>query len=381
MAGQQTENTLIGKRVAMLREDLGLTQEQLSEKLGIRSRQSLQAFESGKRKLKVEELLALMELSDRPLSYFTDPFLWVGEGKFSFRVEAEGKAQLAEYEKIAGTWAMFWRYLADINGIRPSSRPGIEISPGSSYEDVDAVANTLARWLNVGEVPAASLPDIIEQDFLIPVLYVDAPKGISGATYHDDGLNIIFINRNEVPGRRNFNLGHEFFHALTWNVRPPSRVDGEVSASRASKRWEQLANIFASTLLMPGHLVGKLWSELSHQHIGDTESIGHTAEMIHAAADHFQVTRPAMFWRLVGLHILDSGLATEIIPALERISPMEDQAADRKVQFSRFFLKNLAYAIDNGRISVRKAASIFQLDADGLADAFRFHGLPVPFDI
>jgi XRE family transcriptional regulator, fatty acid utilization regulator len=132
---------------------------------------------------------------------------------------------------------------------------------------------------------------------------------------------------------------------------------------------------------MPDHVLVKLWGDLSHQHTCDAESIAHTAKMIHAAADHFQVTSLALFWRLVRLHIVDSGLATEIIPALEKLSSVQDQAAYRKAPFSRFFLKNLAYAIDNGRISVRKAASILRLDVDGFADTFRFHGLPVPFDI
>ncbi len=381
MQGEQVENPLIGKRVAMLRDALGMTQEQLSERLGFRNRQSLQAIESGRRKLHVGELLQLMEMSGRPLSYFTDPFLWMGEGNFSFRLEQEGKARLAEYEQVVGNLAMLWRYLSEVNGVRVSSGPGIAISPDSYYEDVASIANTLARWLDLGEVPALILPDKIEQDFFIPVLYVDAPKGISGATFHDDGLNVMFINGNEVPGRQNFNVGHEFFHALTWSIRPPARDDREESASSASKRWEQLANVFARTILMPDHLLLKRWDELSSHYPGDTTSPEHVAEMIHTAAGHFQVTCPALFWRLVSLNILDSGLESEILSRLEKLSPHETHATHRKALFSPYFLRNLANAIEGGRISVRKAASILQLDTDGLAESYRSHGLPVPFDL
>ncbi len=381
MQGEQVDTPLIGKRVAMLRDALGMTQEQLSERLGFRNRQSLQAIECGKRKLHVEELLRLMELSGRPLSYFTDPFLWAGEGDFSFRLEHEGKAQLAEYEKVVGNLAMLWRYLSEANGIRSSAGPGIAISPESTYEDVASVANTLARWLDLGEVPALTLADKIEQDFFIPVLYVEAPKGISGATFHDDGLNVIFINGNEVSGRQNFNVGHEFFHALTWSVRPPARDDQEESPTPASRRWEQLANIFARTLLMPDHLMLRQWDELSSHSPGDTASPKHIAEMVQKAAGHFQVTAPALFWRLVSLNILDSGLESEILPRLEKLSLHETHVTHRRALLSLFFLRNLANAIEDGRISVRKAASILRLDIDGLAESYRSHGLPVPFDL
>ena len=35
----------------------------------------------------------------------------------------------------------------------------------------------------------------------------------------------MLINRDEVPGRRHFDLAHELFHILTWDAMPPDHVE------------------------------------------------------------------------------------------------------------------------------------------------------------
>lgn len=370
---------LIGKRVTMLREELGLTQEQLAARLGIASRQSVQAMESGKRKIQVEELLALMDLSGRPLSYFTDPFTWEGEGNFSFRLEPEGRARLGEYEKVAGDCAMLWQYLMEFAGIRVTSKPGIGISVESSYEDVANIANTLVSWLGLGAVPSLTLADIIEEEFLIPVLHVDAPKGISGATFHNAGVNIIFINRNEVAGRRNFNVAHEFFHALTWAVAAPPREDTEGAGSRTAARWEQLANVFASNILMPDKAVRSLWEDIESRY--PTTEKNDIPEMVREAAGHFQVTRPAMYWRLVDMRLVDPDAKHEILSGLGANPQTDGAHSPQCTPLSKLLLRHLADTIGKGGISVRKACSILRCEIDSLADAYRNHGLAIPFEL
>ena len=78
---------------------------------------------------------------------------------------------------------------------------------------------------------------------------VDAIDGVSGAACRLPDLDVVLINRHEVAGRRNFDLAHELFHILTWDAMPPEHLEEATETSKI--RVEQLANSFASALLMP----------------------------------------------------------------------------------------------------------------------------------
>ena len=60
---------------------------------------------------------------------------------------------------------------------------------------------------------------------------------------------MVLINRHEVEGRRHFDLAHELFHILTWDAMPPEH--SEEARETGGNRVEQLANNFASAVLMP----------------------------------------------------------------------------------------------------------------------------------
>ena len=65
----------VGNRIKLAREEIGLTQTEVAQKIGFNDRQTLGAIETGDRKIKVEELTALISIFDKPLDYFTDPFI------------------------------------------------------------------------------------------------------------------------------------------------------------------------------------------------------------------------------------------------------------------------------------------------------------------
>src|SRR5258706_9708877 len=103
----------------------------------------------------------------------------------------------------------------------------------------------------------------MEQRFGMLVLAVYAFDGISGAACKLPELDMVLINRREVPGRRHFDLAHELFHILTWLAMPPEHVE-DVEPKRRS-RVEQLADNFASAMLMPATVLDRFgdWSELA----------------------------------------------------------------------------------------------------------------------
>src|SRR6202042_2732398 len=115
---------------------------------------------------------------------------------------------------------------------------------------------------------------------------------ISGAACRLPELDAVLINRNEVAGRRHFDLAHELFHILTWDAMSPPHA--EEASETSTIRVEQLANNFASAVLMPS-LVLDLY--------GNWSSVSDTAlpARLNEVADELQVTASALKWRLVAL--------------------------------------------------------------------------------
>ena len=133
----------------------------------------------------------------------------------------------------------------------------------------------------------------MERELGILVLMVDAIEGISGAACRLPDLDAVLINRNEVVGRRHFDLAHELFHILTWDTMPPEHV--EEASERSKIRVEQLANSFASAVLMPTAVLDQL-----RDGEGKDLSPGSTT-----TAEALRVTATALKWRLVAVGRLD----------------------------------------------------------------------------
>ena len=127
---------LIGRRIRALREERGLSQERLAEMFGFKDRQTVSAIETGARRVTAEELVLAVERLRAPLEYFTDPFLFVGEGRFSWRQSGVDVRQLEAYERRAGRWIAAYRALAPRVGREtPLMRRTLGLVRRSSFED------------------------------------------------------------------------------------------------------------------------------------------------------------------------------------------------------------------------------------------------------
>ena len=76
---------LIGTRIKALREERKLLAGRARAQFGFKDRQTVSAIETGERHVSAEELLLAVEKLGASLDYFTDPFMLVGEGQFSWR--------------------------------------------------------------------------------------------------------------------------------------------------------------------------------------------------------------------------------------------------------------------------------------------------------
>jgi Zn-dependent peptidase ImmA (M78 family)/transcriptional regulator with XRE-family HTH domain len=371
-------NTLIGQRLKALREEKSLSQEDLANLFGFNDRQTVSAIETGERRLTADELLLIVQKLGTPLDYFTDPFRLVGEGRFNWRQTNVPAQVLGAYERVAGQLIAAFRTLGTQVGEEPPlERRSLRLTKASRFEDAAAAGERFAAARKLGDVPARRLAAVMERDLDILVLMVTpSHAGVSGAACRLPDLDVVLINRDEVAGRRHFDLAHELFHILTWDAMPPVHV--EDATETGGNRVEQLANAFASALLMPARVVGVAadWHPLR----GDA-----LVARLNATADRLEVTASALLWRLVSLDLLEKAEARAVpadairnnghLTGLFAKSP----ASERPPLFSKRFVEIVARAVDEGRVSVRKIAGLLGLAVDDLGDLFAAHGVPAPY--
>jgi Zn-dependent peptidase ImmA (M78 family) len=143
---------------------------------------------------------------------------------------------------------------------------------------------------------------------------------------------------------------------------------------------EQLANSFASALLMPARVVmaAAEWRTLRGDRL---------IEQLNATADRLEVTSTALLWRLVSLGLLEKAKARAVPAYAIRNNghPTEPSADDHSAQkpplFSKRFVETVARAVEEGRVSMRKIAGALGLSVDDLGDLFAAHGVPVPYEL
>ncbi|MFN3635162.1 MAG: helix-turn-helix domain-containing protein [Rhizobium rhizophilum] len=368
----------IGERLKLLRVKAKLDQTKLAEILGLKDRQSVSAIETGQRRLSADELVRVIEHFGVTLDWLTNPFLLVSRNNaFSWRQKVQSIAELDAFEALAGQWIAAFRELNAMNGTPlPVLLPRLGLTDRSSKDEASATGERVAAELDLGDRPAFKLAETLQARLGILVLMVDAPKNISGAACRLTALNAILINRHERQGRRSTDAAHEFFHLGTWNEMPPPRVESsepawEGPATYAAARYkkiEQLADSFAAGLLMPSWALDQLG-----------QANGDLAAWLAAGADYLGVSARSLRWRLVN---------TKREPQLAHVSDDELRAAyqDRPNTelpplFSRAFVETLGRAIEQGNISIMRAAQLVDLPRDELAGLFHSHGVVPPTEL
>ena len=365
---------LIGARIKALRDQLGLSQDDLARVFGFRDRQTVSAIETGERRVSAEELLLAVEKLGVSLDYFSDPFLLVGEGRFSWRQTGLRPERLSAYERNAGRWiAAFRRMAPEVGYDTPLLRHSLGLSRHHGFEDAAAAGERFAAEFDLGEVPADALPKAMQEHLGLLVLMVDAIEGISGAACRLPELDTVLINRREVPGRRHFDLAHELFHILTWDTMTPEHI--EEANETGGPRIEQLANSFASAVLMPTTVLDRFgeWAALGRDEL---------VNKLNRVADELRVTASALKWRLVGLRRIARARAQEIPDAaLRNNGQLFAVSEPLPPLFSKPFAEIIARALDDGRISARRVADLLDLTVDDLPDLFRAHGIEASVEL
>lgn len=359
-------NTPYGKRLKALRESHGHTQDHVSKLLGISHRQTLANIEAGTRQMSAQELIRATEVFDVPLEYFTDAFAVAGEASFSWRRHAEvSQEDITNFEARSGRLFGAYRSLSQVMGFdHRRLADGLNISPDAAPETATAIGEEMFRDTPRDESCDGWLEDAIEERFGIPILNLDAPRDLSGAVCHLEDMDGIVVNRSDVPGRRNFDLAHELFHALTWATMPPEHIETISETPKAGRlnRVENLADNFASGLLMPTHLLASQpgWDDLP---VGDEATI----TWLNTTATRLGVSSMALARRMTAIGRLQDSVRRRLMRS-PRMKHNGGDAPPPPLAYGRMFVGLLTEAIQDGRISTRGSAALVGLDVDAFGD-------------
>jgi Zn-dependent peptidase ImmA (M78 family)/transcriptional regulator with XRE-family HTH domain len=296
---------ILQKRATEAREAAGYSIAEAAKLLGFNNYQTLSSIERGTRNINANELSALARLYGRSLDYFfeeeisPDPVpLWRKSAEADEkRVQRQFLSFLENYSRMENLLGLKRRW----KGIQKNYERADFIHRG--FELADRLGAEIGDYLCLGSRPASSLFNIIENDLRIKILHLPFRNGISGASLVDDRLGVgILINANDAPWRRNFDLAHELFHIVAWNVF--SR--GEVGDGTVRTKPEQYADAFASSLLLPQERLSEALEEVT---VNKTIRLVDIIEL----AKEFEVSTDAIFWRLVNLKVLKKELVQKII--------------------------------------------------------------------
>lgn len=374
----------IGARLRLLRDRHDRTQEEVARVLGLNHRQSVGHIESGERRVSPEELVRLAAYFGVAVTRLTDRFEPDEKIAFSFRASSDDPEARTRFEEKAARWITMFIELEREQRIGTRFlRSVLGLSESSSYEDAQAAGEEVARELRLGDFPGTRLSQVLDGAAGVLLLHVSAPAGISGAAARVDPYGVILVNRADAPGRRNFDIAHELFHLLTWDRMPPPELEvvepddspihpGLRGNHRA--RMEQLADNFASALLMPASVVKELWNE----HAARAEQA--TGDLVVRMANRFRVSAPAVAWRLHNLGLVERPKDLPPDAELARAARSASREAQPPPLFSHNFVDRVRVALEDGALSFRKAARILDLDSVGLEELFRSYGMSPPYE-
>lgn len=284
------------------RESLRLTLKEVSKKMGFAHYQILSNMESGRRKIKAWELVKLAQIYSRDIDFFFKPEEEKEEYKILWRNPRENVKKEETKRKFL-TFCKKYRDLLMLLGEREQENKelflnivGNNLKSQNSFEYVTKLASDYSVLYKLGSRPACSLVKILEEKINIKIIHLDLDQGISGGSTIGDFGMAILVNANDVPWRRNFDIAHEFFHLITWDIFSPEEI--YVEDKHGKNKIEQLANVFASAFLLPeDELRNEFRKIVKDNRISYLSLIG--------IAREFDVSIEALLWRLVNLNLIE----------------------------------------------------------------------------
>ena len=356
---------VLEKRIMAARRAAGFSISEAAQKLGFKNYQTLSAIEKGARKINAHELIMIARLYGRSLDYFLesdvapDPVpLWRKTAETDAnRVQRQFLSFLEKYTNLEHMLGLKRKW-KDIQ--KNYDRDDFSVD---GFERADKLAAEIHNFLDLGSRPSSNLLYVLENKLRFKILHIPLGDGVSGASIVDNTLGVgILINANDAPWRRNFDLAHELFHVITWNVFSPEEIGNGTKKTRP----EQYADIFASSLLLPeAHLLDTLKETITDNEV-------RIIDIIEVAKD-FGVSTEAVLWRLVNLKILKKVQAQKVLDNpefrdLDHNMRRKLYNKDRPSKFPSRFISLACRCLMEGKISRGSFAEYLEIDRAEIDD-------------
>jgi len=305
MKPSNVEGVNLPGRLTQAREAAGLSLADATRKLNFKHYQILSSIEKGTRNVNANELISMARLYGRSLDYFfeakvpSEPvLLWRRTAGSDIRNEQQQFLVFLEnYSRLENLLGLKRRWKKILTNLDRDD------FAENGFETSETLGTDIHRRLDLGSRPACNLLNILENTLRFKVIHLGLGDGLYGASIVDSALGVgVLINANDAPWRRNFDLAHELFHIVTWNIFSHEEIgDG----SRKTKP-EQYADSFAASLLLPKeHLLAALKEIAVNQELKLVDII--------ELAKEFGVSSEAVLWRLVNLKKIKKSQVEKIL--------------------------------------------------------------------
>jgi Zn-dependent peptidase ImmA (M78 family)/transcriptional regulator with XRE-family HTH domain len=269
----------IGYRIKTAREQLGISQADLSQKLDYNSAATISHFESGLRKISIEDLIRLGQVLQVPMDYFYSVEGEVNRPRVRFRaaeVRPSVRSEVSAFLAFAQSHSQAPIALSSLTG---------ETTPWYAAEELLKIAKL--------QNPPVS-PEEVASKLNIPVFEWGFPDEISGLFVADQGKACIGVNQSHPKVRQRFTVAHELGHFVFSDGQDlfVDFMDNSMDLQNEQKRSaEKKANIFAADLLMPKTMLKRDFKELG-------------IDGLILLAQKYQVSEQAMWFRLINLKLV-----------------------------------------------------------------------------
>jgi Zn-dependent peptidase ImmA (M78 family)/transcriptional regulator with XRE-family HTH domain len=281
-------------RIAEIRALVKLSQAQLAMKLGV-STSLVCHWEKGTRTPSESQTLGLARHMGVALDYLLNAEI---RPHFQPRTRVTSPDQDAIDRTLLDA-SMQVHYLDTAH--RLAGKAPAPFSLCADFDSFDNLANITSHLRDTLKLNRRVSLDELKQALSEWNIYVfdwKMPWHLSGLSYRG-AFSVIFINYEHLPARRLFTLAHEFahvvFHLGREQTETKERMNTAVSLASCREPIEKQANAFAAELLMPRADLEKLVKTLGSR-LRDPACL-------EAVAQHFNVSRDAIFYRLTQLDV------------------------------------------------------------------------------
>lgn len=343
---------MLNDRIREAREGLKISQSAVSHQTGI-GISSLSEFENGKREPSLSQLAQLARAYRRPMTFFLEEETPPRETVL-WRERPSENAEAIEHDflELCRRYSNLERWC---NDVMSPELPDIKIlhSQGHGsfgFQRAAEVAQKVGKELNLGDRPSFSLPQVLEDKCGIKIFHQDIdPTGTAASVRSGRYGWAVLLNSRSSRARRNFDLAHELFHLLTWEV---FGHDSGGQPSVSSPEEEKYANTFASHLLMPE---GEVRSAVERRRRDGKLPLAAVVEIAH----QFQVSVEAVAWRIHSVYRLDQEATEQAITRLKEMRPQEQALSgqrDEPLALPQRYRDLALRALQQGQISVGRFA-------------------------